>query len=251
VGGALRLAAATPVLAHLAHLVRWFERRLSAAGVEVRAGLEADARVVAGLGADLVVLACGARTATPVLEGYDRLPTWTLEDLLAGEPSSLGTTGPPARPAVLGGGQRGLALALWLAARGAAVSVISDRRLGWDTSGLAARALLARLDGAGAALVAGRPHEIDGRGVVVRTDDGERLIMADAAVIAEPVHPASVAGLDGARRDVVAVGDAKDPRDVASAIAEARELVEAFTLEAAGRGLMDTKRSFGRGRPAT
>lgn len=231
-GGAVRLAARTPVLAHLDRLVHWFERRLAAARVEVHRGVEADGRYLAALEPDLVVVATGARSAPPVLDGYEDLPAWTLEELLGGAPSSLGTAGPPARPVVLGGGQRGLALALWLAARGAAVTVVEAGRPGADTSGLAARALLVRLERAGGILVAGRAARLAPDGVVVRTGGGELLCPADALVIAEPLHPVGVAGLAGTDSAVARVGDARQPRDIASAIAEAREVAEAHTLQA-------------------
>ena len=110
---------------------------------------------------------------------------------------------------VLGGGQRGLAGALWLAGRGAAVTVVAEGRPGADTSGLAARALLVRLERAGAALVRGRPARLERGGVVVRGEDGERTVPADALVIAEPLAPAVPPGLDGGA--AVRVGDARRP----------------------------------------
>jgi hypothetical protein len=224
-GGALLLAARTPVLGHLSRLVAWFERRLRERGVEVRAGAEAGAAAVADLEPDLVVVATGGASAPPVLDGYDALPAWTLEDLLEGAPSSLGATALPLRPVVLGAGQRGLAAALWLAERGAAVTVVAAGRPGADTSGLAAWALLVRLERAGAEVVAGRAERLTAHGVVVRDGAAERAVPADGVVVAEPLSPVVPPGLDGAAR----VGDARRPRDIASAIAEAREVVEAGT----------------------
>ena len=226
-GGALLAAARTPVLAHLVRLAAWFERRLAAAGAEVRTGAEGDAAAVAALAPDLAVVATGAEAAPPVLDGYEDLPAWTLDGLLAGGSSSHGGTAPPERPAVLGGGQRGLAGALWLAGRGATVTVVAEGRPGADTSGLAARALLVRLERAGAALVRGRATRLEPGGVVVRDEGGERTIAADALVIAEPLAPAVPPGLDGGA--AVRVGDARRPRDIASAIAEAREAVEGWS----------------------
>ncbi|HET6692068.1 MAG TPA: FAD-dependent oxidoreductase [Miltoncostaeaceae bacterium] len=230
-GGAVRLAARTPVLAHLGRLVAWFEGRLGAAGVEVRRGVEADGAYLADLAPDLLVVATGAASAPPVLDGYDALPAWTLEDLMRGAPSTLGTPGPPRRPVVLGGGQRGLALALRLAAGGAAVTVVERGRPGADTSGLAARALLVRLERAGGALVRGRALRLAADGVVVRRTGGARdegeLLPADGVVVAEPLHPVVPPDLAGGEPDVVRVGDARAPRDIASAIAEAREIAEA------------------------
>ena len=193
-GGALLAAARTPVLAHLVRLAAWFERRLAAAGAEVRTGAEGDAAAVAALAPDLAVVATGAEAAPPVLDGYEDLPAWTLDDLLAGGPSSHGGTAPPTRPAVLGGGQRGLAGALWLAGRGAAVTVVAEGRPGADTSGLAARALLVRLERAGAALVRGRPTRLERGGVVVRGEGGERTVARRRPGDRRAVGPGRAAG---------------------------------------------------------
>jgi hypothetical protein len=57
-------------------------------------------------------------------------------------------------------------------------------------------------------------------------DEGE-LLPADGVVVAEPLHPVVPPGLAGGEPDVVRVGDARAPRDIASAIAEAREIAEA------------------------
>jgi 2,4-dienoyl-CoA reductase-like NADH-dependent reductase (Old Yellow Enzyme family) len=231
VGGALRLAAATPVLAHLDRLVAWFDRRLRRAGVEVRTGTDAEAGLSEHPSPTLLVVATGGATAPPLLDGYEHLPAWTLEDAILGRPSTLDTAALPARPVVLGNGQRGLALALRLARDGARVTVVGRSRPGRDTSGLAARALLARLQGAGASLVAGRAIRLAPDGVVV-ADDRETLLPADGVVVAEPLRPVLPPGLPVGSH-VVRVGDAREPRDIASAIAEARDLVDAFTRERA------------------
>jgi hypothetical protein len=70
---------------------------------------------------------------------------------------------------------------------------------------------------------------------VVRGEDGERTLRADALVVAEPLAPAVPPGLDAGA--AVRVGDARRPRDIASAIAEAREAVEGWSAQrSAGRG---------------
>lgn len=232
VGGALRLAATTPVLAHLDRLVAWFDRRLRRAGIEVHTGTDAKAGLSGHPSPTLLVVATGAATAPPLLDGYEHLPAWVLEDAILGRPSTLGTTALPERPVVLGNGQRGLALALRLARDGARVAVVGRSRPGRDTSGLATRALLARLEDAGASLVSGRAIRLAPDGVVVVADDREMLLPADGVVVAEPLHPVLPSGLPGGSH-AVRVGDAREPRDIASAIAEAREVVDAFTRERA------------------
>ena len=83
-GGALLVAAQTPPLERLRRLVGWYERRLAASGAELRTGATATAETIAGLEPELVVLALGACSEPSVLDGYDALPTWAIEDALIG-----------------------------------------------------------------------------------------------------------------------------------------------------------------------
>jgi 2,4-dienoyl-CoA reductase-like NADH-dependent reductase (Old Yellow Enzyme family) len=215
-GGALALAARTPPLGRLARLAGWYERRLRATGVDVRLG-STDVPE-----ADLVVVATGARSESPVLDGYDELATWTVEDLLAGRPSSLGTFTRPARPVVFGDGRIALATVLACAAAGAEATLLSRDRPGGDASGLVRRGYLARLDRAGVERVRGVPVALSAEGVALA--DG--FIEADGLVLADRRVPERPAGIAGVR-----VGDARSPRELAAAIAEGREAVDAFTRE--------------------
>ena len=89
-GGALLVAAQTPPLERLRRLVGWYERRLAASGAELRTGAPATVETIASLEPELVVLALGACSEPSVLDGYDALPTWAIEDALMGLPSTLG-----------------------------------------------------------------------------------------------------------------------------------------------------------------
>ena len=92
-GGAARLAALTPPLGHVAQLVDWFARELDRLGVDVRLGV--DGSTVDASEFDDVVAAIGAATSVPPLDGYEHLACWTVEDLLAGRPSTFDTTEAP------------------------------------------------------------------------------------------------------------------------------------------------------------
>lgn len=237
-GGALRLAAATPGLGHLARLAGWYEGELERFGVTVSLGAEVGAADdSAAIPADHVVLATGAATAPEVLEGYEHLPAWTLEDLLEGRASSHGTWRLIDPVAVLGGGGRALAIALWCRRGGYRVSLLSAERIGHDTSGLARRAYLSRL---AATAVRGRASRITETGVEWLDHSGDRsLLPARSVVVAEPLRPSVPASLapPGGRRDggpeaagvhTVRIGDARAPRTIGAAIAEARQVVEAL-----------------------
>ncbi|MEQ8717678.1 MAG: FAD-dependent oxidoreductase [Acidimicrobiales bacterium] len=230
-GGAMRLAARTPALAHFARLTAWFTAELERLGVEVMTGVEAptgagtEGSPVAGAW-DLAVVATGAVTVPPVLDGYEELPAWTAEGLLAGERSSLDTELPDGPVVVLGTDQYGLAVAEMLHRQGRAVTAISSVKPGRDLSGVARRAYLSRL--AGADVAVGEPLALSAGGVTWRDHEGtEKTAPAVAVVVAEPRRGVSV-GLPGIAT-VETVGDAKDPRTIGDAITEARDLVDAFT----------------------
>ena len=230
-GGSLVVAARTPTLARLQRLVGWFERRLEAAGAELRTGTVATAELVGGLGPELVVVAVGSVTEPTVLDGYDLLPTWTIEDLLTGLPSTLGERLMPTRPVVVGAGRPALAGALACASAGAEVTLLCRERPGFDASGLVRRAYMARLEREGVRRLRGRPLALTTEGVRLLDDasGAESLVAADGLVIADRRAPVRLAGMSGLDVEVVAVGDAREPRDIASAIAEGREAVDAFT----------------------
>ena len=237
-GGALRLAAGTPGLAHMARLADWYTGELQRLGVSVVLGTEVcTAEDLAEIPADHVILATGAETAPEVLDGYEHLPAWTLEDLLAGRPSSHGTWHLVDPVAVIGGGGRALAIALWCRRGGYRVSMLSVEPLGHDTSGLARRAYLTRLSPETA--VQGQAVRIVAGGVEWRDGVGDSsLLPARSIVVAEPVRstvPAALAprgGLAGRPAatgvHTVRIGDARRPRTVGDAIAEARQVIESL-----------------------
>ena len=236
-GGALHLAAATPGLGHVARLAGWYADELERLGVTVSLGVDiSGAGDLAGGPADHLVLATGARTAPEVLDGYEHLPAWTLEDLLEGRASSHGTWHLIDPVVVLGGGSRALAAALWCRRGGYRTSLLSAERIGHDTSGLARRAYLNRL---AATAARGRAIQITGTGVEWLDDAGVRSVLpARSVVVAEPLRPAvpaalaprggSDSGHNAAGIHTVRIGDARSPRTIGDAIAEARQVMEAL-----------------------
>jgi 2,4-dienoyl-CoA reductase-like NADH-dependent reductase (Old Yellow Enzyme family) len=225
-GGAMALAAQTPVLAHLRRLITWYERQLRTLAVDVRLGSQASAPD--GADADLVVVAVGASTSVPLIEGYEQLPAWTLEGLMTGEASTLGALPVPAHPVVVGGGSRALSLALWLALGGAEPTILSDGRLGTDNSGLTRRALVTRLHNRGIPMIIGRPTGLL-PDAVTWTDGANQpgRLEADALIVCEPLvsNRFDSAGLVR----VVHVGDARRVGDIPAAITDARDAIDAFS----------------------
>lgn len=233
-GGAMALAAQTPVLAHLRRLITWYERQLRTLGVEVRLGSRATASD--GAGADLLVVAVGGRTVVPLIDGYEHLPAWTLEDLMTGEASTLGALPAPARPVVVGGGSRALSLALWLSAGGAEPIVLSDGRLGTDNSGLTRRALVTRLRNRGVPMLTGRPVALLARAVAwVDAQGVAGQLVADGLVVSDPVQ--SNRFDPGGLSYVVPIGDARRVGDIQAAITDGRDAIDAFTRDAAEKSV--------------
>ena len=238
-GGALWLAALTPGLAHMERLANWYEGELERLGVTVSLGSEVTAAEhLTAAPADYLVLATGAQTAPEVLDGYEHLPAWTLEDLLAGRPSTHDTWHLNDPVVVIGGGSRALAIALWCRRGGYRVSLLSAERIGHNTSGLARRAYLSRLEPTTS--VQGQAVRITPAGVEWLDAAGDRSVLpARSIVVAEPVRavvPAAVAPRSAGHEPLpnvagihtLRIGDARTPRTIGDAIAEARQTVESL-----------------------
>jgi 2,4-dienoyl-CoA reductase-like NADH-dependent reductase (Old Yellow Enzyme family)/thioredoxin reductase len=220
-GGQLRWASATPTLRHFESLIAWYERRLTNLGVDVRLDTPYNGGTSDGPGNRQLIVATGAEVEIPVIEGLDALATWTGDMVFEGAPSTIGTTALAERLVVLGGGQRALPTALWLAERGARVKLLSDIRFGSDTSGLARRAYLARLEKAGIERVEGRAAAFEEQGVALA--DGT-ILPCDGVVLVEPMRSARPSSAPGA----ALIGDARQPRDISAAIAEGRQAAESI-----------------------
>jgi 2,4-dienoyl-CoA reductase-like NADH-dependent reductase (Old Yellow Enzyme family) len=131
-GGQFRLAARQPSREQIGDLLAWFERGLGRLGVDVRLGLELDAAAVAAVGADVVVVATGARPARAGFQRaspmVDRLPGVDAESVFAIHDVLDGATLPGNRVIVLDdlGDWRGTGTALFLAETGHEVTLVTS-----------------------------------------------------------------------------------------------------------------------------
>jgi 2,4-dienoyl-CoA reductase-like NADH-dependent reductase (Old Yellow Enzyme family)/thioredoxin reductase len=236
-GGQFRLAGLQPSRGQITDLLGWFERELARLGVDVRCGKAFDADAVAAFGADVVVIATGAR---PARAGFQRaLP---LVDRLAGvdEPSVVaihdvldGTAQVGRRVVLLDdtGDWRGTGTALALAEAGHEVTIVTSAAViaGGLHHSTADGPLRRRF--AAAAGQARTATVIDGwstAGARLRsTLDGSTMeLAADTLVIAETAvsETALVDDLREAGIAFEAVGDVVAPRRASLAFYEAREL---------------------------
>ena len=220
-GGTLRVAS----IAYEANepLLDWLERRVRAAGVEVRLGLEVDVAAVRALAPDAVVVATGAVRDLPDIPGVEGANVFSGDDLralLGGEDSpSLrrkvgatgrlaagfgarsGLTGTPGavraaskvwmplgrRIAIVGGELVGLELAEFLAARGRSVSVLDTAaRLGGGLQIVRRMRMLAELRDHGVELKRGVANlRIETDGVAYQEADGRPgFARADQVIVA-------------------------------------------------------------------
>ena len=115
------------------------------------------------------------------------------------------------------------------------MSLLASERLGHDTAGVTRRAYLSRL-GASATL-RGRATRIRPEGVEWADAGGKTAVLpARSLVVAEPVRPAVPSTLGGDGRanalgiHTVRIGDAREPRTIGDAIAEARQTIEALPV---------------------
>jgi thioredoxin reductase len=225
-GGALRLAGATPGGEPFASLADFYAAELARLGVDVRVLTPATERILEAFRPDHVVVATGARPDVPMIDGYTDAPLATDEDVLSGDCEPTG------RVAVVGSGRRALATALFCADRAAAVTVVDHDRLraAHDASALMRRAYKQQLALRGVPIVTGPIQRMTASSVVLA--DAELAV--DLIVLA-----ARMASLREAMSLVPAgvsaslVGDAREPRSVMDAIAEAREAVDQLHARAA------------------
>ena len=218
-GGMLRLAAQTPGGAPFGDLADFYVDELARLGVDVRLGTRAGRAVLSSFAPDHVIVATGARPDVPDIEGIVSAPLAADEDVLSGESRLHG------RVVVLGSGRRALATALFCAARATTVTVVDHDclRAAHDASALMRRAYKQQLAAAGIEIVPGPVRRLTETEVVL--DD--RQLAADLVVLAVRLRSLREA------RDVVPdgigttiIGDAKKPRSIMDAIAEAREAVD-------------------------
>lgn len=219
IGGALRLIATAPGGAPFGWLAEYFADELAQLGVTVELGRSIAHRGLAELEFDHLVLATGAVTEIPALDGIDSGNVLGAEDVLA-DPEAR-----PKRAVVLGAGRRAVYTALALNERGSQVTMVDALTEGVarDASALMRRQFRRELARRGVREVSSAVRAIAES--VVEVADGQRLA-ADLVVVALAARSnrLDIAGIDPDRVSVV--GDAKAPRSVMDAIAEAHDTVD-------------------------
>lgn len=220
-GGAMISASMPGFKHHDKLLIRYFSNELKRLGVDVRLGITADVDTVGGLDPDVVVTATGAKPFVPPIEGAEKgiLATQALLD--------VGKVGHTA--VIVGAGQVGVELGLWLLERGHEVTIVEATRKFMPQAHYSdaehAQALLRYRKGRVELGV--QVRKIDGQGVdILRSDGAQERLAADTVILATGFR--SDEGIYQSFRRafpvVYNIGDSVKSRNIYYAVHEAYEL---------------------------
>jgi 2-enoate reductase len=224
-GGTLIPGAVPAFKKDLRQLTDYFERQLPRVGVEIKLGQEATPQFIMDAGAEVVILATGAKPFMPELPGITKPHVVSAIDLLMGKAS------PSARAnvIVLGGGEVGCETAVHVAERGCRVTLIETLpqvlRGVFEANRLQ---LLRMMQGHQVRVLANtRLQEVKDSSVLVRSHDGAiEEIPATMVVVAIGSTPRTelLTALSESLPRVHAIGDCVTPRNVFAAFWEAYRL---------------------------
>lgn len=219
-GGQLLLAAAAPRSEEMSRLAQYLARRAKAAGVTIRTRTQVTPELVEQSGAEVVVIATGARPVVPEIPGSALPQVLTPPDILGSNPNP----GIGQRVAIIGGGLTGVDVALLLIERGHLITLIEAMDSLMPDSNIYEKKVLTQALGEHGAtvLVKTRAEAITREGVVVTRGGRRETIGADTVVMAVGVrsYRGPLAHIDSSRVDVHVVGDAQSPRRIMDALRE-------------------------------
>jgi 2,4-dienoyl-CoA reductase-like NADH-dependent reductase (Old Yellow Enzyme family) len=237
IGGAFRLAGLQPRRGQIIDLLDWYERQLTALGVELQLGTFIDGAAAAEIAADHIILATGAlpdpdgfQKAIPALA---RLPGIELGHVHAVEDVLSGEARPGARIVLLdeAGGWRGLGTAWKLAQQGHAVTLVSpDPMIGKElvrtSADIPLRAQLRQLGVTWRLESAIARWHGDAADVVDLTTQAVTTIAADSLILAASRHATSwvAQDLEEAGLRFVEIGDCAAPRQAPWAFYDGRRI---------------------------
>jgi 2-enoate reductase len=217
-GGNLIPASVPEFKRDLRDLTAYLSREVYRSGVGVRLGMEADAARVESAGADVVILATGARPVMPELEGAAANRVVTALQLLGGA-SDAGDD-----VLVMGGGLVGCETALWLAQSGRRVTVVEMLDRICEGEHQANRQHLVKLisDAEVRVRTGSTLSEITAEGGVATGGDATETIRADTIVLAVGMRAENTLydSLAGRLPVVHRIGDCVKPRRVMEAMWE-------------------------------
>lgn len=203
-------------------LIAWYKKQLDAENVQIHLGHEITLEQLQNMNADEVVVAAGAKAKIPPIEGIRQENVLTGVEALGGR-KQIGN-----RVLIIGGGQVGCEIAIWLADQGKEVKVVefapklmSGAGKPFEANTLQIEDMLAdrKID----VLVNTGCKKIQGNHVYVEGPEGERKIEADTVIVSVGFNPDTELFhcIDKAVPKIVwCLGDAKMPSNIMYAIAD-------------------------------
>ncbi|MCL2126017.1 MAG: NAD(P)/FAD-dependent oxidoreductase [Oscillospiraceae bacterium] len=214
-GGALNCEHDVPFKKHLTEYLRRQERKLRAAGVDIRLNTEVTKEYAESIAPDVIIAALGSRPIVPGIPGIDGANVVGAEEVYL-DPEKAGK-----RVVILGGGLVGTELAAYLAGLGREVEIVEMAPAMGDGGnmlhGLAIRLELARKNVKVNLSV--KALEINEKGLVGEGPDGKQLFEADTVVYAAGQSPlrSEAEELRFAAPEFYQIGDCLTPKNIADA----------------------------------
>lgn len=225
-GGQLWLASASPYKADFLNFTKYLITQMEKRGIDVRLGQEATPKALESIGADVVVIATGAKQYYPQIPGIDSANVYSAWDILAERATVKGD-----KVVVAGGGTTAMDVAEFLALKGKKISmVIRYSQLGETKAGmlvehLGHECLLERFIKYGVTVIPGQDLiEVDDKGVTVENRRSRRKenLYSDSVVIALGAvsNNELTQKLTDDSYELYTIGDAVKPRRIQDAINE-------------------------------
>jgi len=231
-GGQVNLACVPPFMQELSQIIKYLGRQVEKVGVKIELGQEVTPELVEEVKPDVVIVATGAAPAVPQdIPGIDKDRVVTAWDVLAGKAAATAKD-----VVILGGGLVGCETAEFLAESGenlaagrTTVTVLEMQdAVALDMTLEPRHLLMMRLKAKGITiLTSAKVKEILDDGVVyVRDGKEESIHNVDNIILALGARPVNDLSekLEGKVPEVYVIGDAKEPRKVFEATAEAAQV---------------------------
>jgi NADPH-dependent 2,4-dienoyl-CoA reductase/sulfur reductase-like enzyme len=222
VGGKMRLAAKPPFRQTIDKFRSYQADQLEKIGVRVKTGITVTPMLIDEMNPDVVVVAAGAKSIYPDVPGIGLGHVVTAEDVLDGHIT------PGKKVVIIGAGIVGLETAELLAEDGKHVTVVEMTEvIGGEEEGMTKKMLLLRLNDLGVRIYINcQIKNVTGQGVTIIRLSREEVVPVNTVVLAVGYRPNRelLAGLDVSKREVYAIGDCKDPRNMLEAVQEGASL---------------------------
>lgn len=221
-GGKLDIASKPPYKEKISFLNSYLQKRLENAGVEVILNTRYDDEMLDKIAAEVLVWAAGAKDFVPAIEGIETAKLTSLEEILEGRIDVKGE-----KVLIIGGGSSGCELADYLAENNEVIVVEKTHDLAKEVENMTRLELLARLKSKKVKIFKGVAiKKIERDNVYISSEKVEKIEGIDRIICACGYVPNKFSDKQPDKLEkCYIIGDAKNPRDIASALYEAEFIV--------------------------